>query len=87
MFNPRKIGFAALAALLILPAGAGAVYASSSAHGASHAVVAQAHATAGASIHEDAETPDDNEPKGGPDTDNVQDGPGNTAEGPESNER
>jgi hypothetical protein len=35
----------------------------------------------------DAETADDNEPKGGPDTDNVQDGPGNTAEGPEANEK
>jgi hypothetical protein len=87
MFNPRKIGFAALAALLILPAGAGAVYAASSGHGSSQAAVAPAHPAAGAKAHDDAETPDDNEPKGAPDTDNVQDGPGDTAEGPESNKR
>ena len=81
MYDPRKIGFAALAALLALPIGAGAVYAASTAqNGASHAVVAPAHARAGADAKHDAETADDNEPKTGPDTDNVQEGPGNTAE-------
>ena len=83
MFNPRKLGMAALAALLAIPAGAGAVYAATAAHnGASSAAVAQPHANAPGAKH-DAETADDNEPKGGPDTDNVREGPGNTAEGPE----
>ena len=87
MFNPRKLGMAALAALLAIPAGAGAVYAASAAHnGASSAAVAQPHANAAPGAKHDAETADDNEPKGGPDTDNVQEGPGNTAEGPEQNE-
>ncbi|HEY0380740.1 MAG TPA: hypothetical protein VGC72_00830 [Candidatus Elarobacter sp.] len=88
MFNPRTTAFAALAALLALPAGAGAVYAASVAHnGAQPAAVAQAHAPAAGTAKHDAETADDNEPKGGPDTDNVQEGPGNTAEGPEQNEK
>jgi hypothetical protein len=83
MFSSRKIGLAAIAALLALPIGAGAVYAASTAqNGAGPAAVAQAHAAAPSAKH-DAETADDNEPKTGPDTDNVQEGPGNTAEGPE----
>ena len=85
MFNPRKLGMAALVAVLALPAGAGAVYAASVAqNGASHAAAVPAHAAAGAK--HDAETADDNEPKGGPDTDNIQEGPGNTAEGGPENE-
>jgi hypothetical protein len=84
MFNPRKIGLAALVALLSFPVGAGAVYAAS-AQNSAHAAAVQPHVSAGATKH-DAETADDNEPKGGPDTDNVQAGPGNTAEGPEQNE-
>jgi hypothetical protein len=87
MFDPRKIGFAALAALLALPVGAGAVYAASTAqHGASHAVVGATHANAGNAKH-DAETADDNEPQTGPDTDNIEEGPGNTAEGGPEKER
>ena len=87
MLNPRKIGLAALAALLALPVGAAAVYAAStSQNGARHAVAAKTHASAAAGAKHDAETADDNEPKGGPDTDNVQEGPGETAEGPEKNE-
>jgi hypothetical protein len=84
MFNPRKIGLAALAGLLALPVGAGAVYAASQ-HGSGNGVVAQSHAGAAAkAAQHDAETADDNEAKTGPDTDNVQAGPGNTAEGPEN---
>jgi hypothetical protein len=87
MFNPRTIGLAALVTLLALPAGAGAVYAASTAHAnAGPAASAQAHTGAAASAKHDAETADDNEPKNGPDTDNVQEGPGDTAEGPEKNE-
>ena len=86
MFNPRKIGLAALAGLLALPIGAGAVYAASASQaGVSNVVVAQPHAAAAAKAGQhDAETADDNEAKTGPDTDNVQEGPGNTAEGPEN---
>ena len=84
MLNPRTIGLAALAALLALPVGAGAVYAATAHNGATPAAAAHAAVPAGAA--KDAETADDNEPKGGPDTDNVQEGPGNTAEGPEKNE-
>ena len=85
MFNPRTIGMAALAALLALPVGAGAVYAAStSQNGAGPAVVAQAPANVAPNAKNDAETADDNEPKTGPDTDNVQEGPGNTAEGAEN---
>jgi hypothetical protein len=86
MFNPRKIGLAALAGLLALPVGAGAVYAASASHnGGGNAVVAQSHAGAPVkAAQHDAETADDNEAKTGPDTDNVQEGPGNTAEGPEN---
>ncbi|MDB5027122.1 MAG: hypothetical protein JWO66_811 [Candidatus Eremiobacteraeota bacterium] len=85
MFNPRTIGLAAVAALLALPIGAGAVYAASTAqNGAATAVAAQPHASAAAGAKHDAETANDNEPKTGPDTDNVQEGPGNTAEGPEN---
>jgi hypothetical protein len=86
MFNSRKIGLAALAGLLALPIGAGAVYAASaSQNGSGNAVVAQTHAGAAAKAgRHDAETADDNESKAGPDTDNVQEGPGNTAEGPEN---
>ena len=85
MFNSRKIGLAALAALLALPIGAGAVYASASQNGSANVVAAQAHAGAAAKAGQnDAETADDNEAKTGPDTDNVQEGPGNTAEGPEN---
>ena len=81
MYDPRKVGFAALAALLALPIGAGAVYAASTGqNGARHAVVAPSQARAGTAKH-DAETADDNEPKAGPDTDTIQEGPGNTAEG------
>ncbi|MDB5043414.1 MAG: hypothetical protein JWN27_4140 [Candidatus Eremiobacteraeota bacterium] len=80
MFSPRKIGLAAIAAMLALPLGAGAVYAASAAHnGAGPAAAAPAQAAP--STKHDAETADDNEPKTGPDTDNVQEGPGNTAEG------
>jgi len=86
MFNPRKIGLAALAALLALPIGAGAVYAATVHNGAAPAAVAQAHPSVAANAKHDAETADDNEPKDGPDTDNVQEGPGNTAEGPEKAE-
>jgi hypothetical protein len=83
MFSSRKIGLAALASLLALPIGAGAVYAASTAqNGAGHPAVAQTHAAAPNAKH-NAETADDNESKTGPDTDNVQEGPGNTAEGPE----
>jgi hypothetical protein len=85
MLNPRKIGLAALAALLALPIAAGSVYAASTAQNtAGPAVAAQAHAGTGVHTKHDAETADDNEPKSGPDTDNVQEGPGNTAEGPEN---
>jgi hypothetical protein len=87
MFNPRKIGLAALVAVLALPAGAGAVYAASQAQNAAGtAAAAHAHVSAPTAKH-DAETADDNEPKGGPDTDNVQEGPGNTAEGGPENEK
>jgi hypothetical protein len=82
MFNPHKIGSAALVALLALPVGATAVYAASTIQ--NHAVAAQAQPSAGANVKHDAETADDNESKAGPDTDNVQEGPGNTAEGPEN---
>jgi NAD(P)H-hydrate repair Nnr-like enzyme with NAD(P)H-hydrate dehydratase domain len=86
VLNTRKLGLAALAALLALPLGAGAVYAASSQYAAAGAV-AQSHAAAPvANTKHDAETADDNEPKGGPDTDNVQEGPGNTAEGGPDNE-
>jgi hypothetical protein len=86
VLNTRKLGLAALAALLALPLGAGAVYAASSQH-AGAGVVAQSHAAVpAANAKHDAETADDNEPKGGPDTDNVQEGPGNTAEGGPENE-
>jgi hypothetical protein len=84
MFNPRTIGLAALAGLLALPIGAGAVYAASQ-NGSGNAAVAQTHTAAAAKAGQhDAETADDNETKTGPDTDNVQEGPGNTAEGPEN---
>jgi NAD(P)H-hydrate repair Nnr-like enzyme with NAD(P)H-hydrate dehydratase domain len=86
MLNPRTIGMAALAALLALPIGAGAVYAASVAQNGAQASAAPAHAATAANAKHDAETADDNEPKSGPDTDNVQEGPGNTAEGPEQNE-
>ncbi len=86
MLNPRTIGLAALAALLALPIGAGAVYAASTAQNGVHQAVVQTQAGVAANAKHDAETADDNEPKSGPDTDNVQEGPGNTAEGPE-NER
>ena len=85
MFKPSKIGLAALAALLALPIGAGAVYAAStSQNSAAPAAAAQAPAARAGAAKHDAETADDNEPKTGPDTDNVQEGPGNTAEGPEN---
>ena len=87
MFNPRKLGLATLVALLAIPAGAGAVYAASVAQQSTgQGVVAQsAHpVVAAAAAEPDTETADDNESKTGPDTDNIQEGPGSTAEGPDN---
>jgi methyl-accepting chemotaxis protein len=53
-------------------------------NGAAPAATRQAHAVP--STKHDAETADDKEPKTGPDTDNIQKGPGKTAEGSGENE-
>ena len=85
MFNPRKIGLAALAALLAVPVGAAAVYAASTQNAAAPAVAAKAQA--GVSAHaadNDVETNDDNESKTGPEGAEKNEAPGQ--ETPDKNE-
>ncbi|GAC1305282.1 MAG: hypothetical protein NVSMB19_16660 [Vulcanimicrobiaceae bacterium] len=84
MANIRTIRFAALAAALALPLGIGAVAMAASTQ-AGAPVATAAAAAAPAAEKADRETADDTA-----DTDNVQEGPGNTADGgsevPDANE-
>jgi len=85
----NQIRYAALAAILALPIGIGAVAMAASAQASPHVAVSSAVA-APAAEKADGETPDDRADKANVDKDNVQEGPGETAEGgaeiPDANE-